>query len=77
MKYAFSTHRKVLTNKDFIGNTLLLSKSRRLSDSVAEILSRVKIVEDQNECLKITKHLIDLGQPIGVDLEGNQQTLDK
>ena len=74
MKYAFSTHRKVLTNKDFIGNTLLLSKSRRLSDSVAEIRSRVKIVEDQNECLKITKHLIDLGQPIGVDLEGNQQS---
>ena len=74
MKYAFSTHRKVLTNKDFIGNTLLLSKTRRLSDSVAEIRSRVKIVKDQNECLKITKHLIELGQPIGVDLEGNQQS---
>ena len=74
MKYAFSTHRKVLTNKDFIGNTLLLSKTRRLSDSVAEIRSRVKIVKDQNECLKITKHLIELGQPIGVDLEGNRQS---
>ena len=63
-----------MKSKDFIGKKLLQTKSRRLSDDVAEIRSRVKIVEDQNECEKITKHLIGLGKPIGVDLEGNRQS---
>ena len=67
--------RSLYKNTEIINHVRKLSVNagQSLENVSTELRNRVTVVENIEQCKDITDHLINLGQPIGVDAEATQK----